>query len=117
MGLVSAVCCRYLGPASPPRLSVETAPPPSLRLRSPAIFDSNLPQFEIFLKYGREKYQTARKLYWIQLGENKAIGGSGRTELDRVEAPRGEEIPRPRLVRRRIPLAMPLASFCRAIPP
>ena len=30
----------------------------------------------------------------VSVRGNKGIGGSGRTELDRVEAPRGEEIPR-----------------------
>ena len=35
-----------------------------------------------------------RSFTGYQCGENKGIGGSGRTGLDRVEAPRGEEIPR-----------------------
>ena len=54
--------------------------------------DSNLPQFEIFLKYGREKSQTARKFYWNSIGgkqSHRGFGRSWRTELDRVEAPRG----------------------------
>ena len=61
--------------------------------------------------------QRDRSLTEYQCGENNGVGGSGRTELDRVEAPRGEEIPRHSPGAPKNTTRDAAREFCRATPP